>query len=302
MLLLYSIIINAMKEKKEKNKKEHAEKNTYVFNAIGMQPLVSRNNTEAGDDHPCEFCRARLCSEMTPLDVAPEGILQRHKNCACIIKYVPAKDRGKQVLWIGGKTWNESKVLYDVAPEVLYDAMPAEKRSKELTHILSKQHLSNDEKMAIKDYTTQKIGMKINNNIRDQKTLTEHEKDIIKNLDKIISNYELKCDITIYRGIDNAKFIQDLKQKKINETFGEKAFSSTSILHNSSYVRQNIKGVNINYELIIKVPKGKGRGAYINTYSTKKDNEYEFLLARNTDFKVLEKYDNINIIVLEVMK
>ena len=110
----------------------------------------------------------------------------------------------------------------------------------------------------------------------EERKLTKKQKNRIEKLDKVIENFNLSKPVTVYR------VVEPEIASKITKTFQDKAFLSTSldkkaILHHD-------------YALLeINIPKGKGRGAYINDHSMYKNKEYEFLLKRNSKFKVTSK-------------
>ena len=104
----------------------------------------------------------------------------------------------------------------------------------------------------------------------------------IKAIDTALSKFDLKNNIMVYRGSTNhliggAKTVEDVK-KIVGSVVRDKGFMSTSTRKSSAF------SDDVHYE--IKVPKGKGRGAYVGTVSHF-GHEKEFLLNRGTQFKVL---------------
>ncbi len=108
-------------------------------------------------------------------------------------------------------------------------------------------------------------------------------------LSEVLSKFELDRDITVYRVVTNIDYItgagSDLKsiENVIGKTYVEKGFSSTSVLLKGT----KDFGEATPIRLEIKVPKG-ARGAYIDEYSKFRGKEYEFLLDRNTKFKIID--------------
>lgn len=117
-------------------------------------------------------------------------------------------------------------------------------------------------------------------------------------IDKAIQDFELKEPIKVYRAVKLEEFEQYLDdiQTLVGTEYTDPAFMSTSPFRGSSA---------INKECIMElfIPAGKGRGAYINDFSGFKNSEYEFLLARNSRFKVLsaEKTEDKLILKMEMI-
>lgn len=104
-------------------------------------------------------------------------------------------------------------------------------------------------------------------------------KEFAKDLDSAINKFNLNENITVYRGID----IDALKDFDLNNLVGsiyeDKGYMSTSPIHADIVERKDAL-------LEIQVPSGQGRGAYVNSLSGFKDDEYEFLLKRGTKCKI----------------
>lgn len=116
--------------------------------------------------------------------------------------------------------------------------------------------------------------------IGDWKSLNSDYMDkFVKNLDSAIDKFELTDNITVFRGVDkNAISNLDLKHL-VGEIYEDKGYMSTSP------IRPNIvEDRPVLFE--IQVPLGKGKGAYVNSLSGFKDEEYEFLLKRGTKCEV----------------
>ena len=101
----------------------------------------------------------------------------------------------------------------------------------------------------------------------------------IAQMDKAIKSFDLTEDIKVYRGIDRSALgnIEDL----VGKEYIDQAYMSSSIFADNSVLERG----DCVMELLI--PKGKGRGAYINELSAFKDKEYEFLVARGSRFRVV---------------
>ena len=140
--------------------------------------------------------------------------------------------------------------------------------------------LSNEEKEIIADYSGDRYS-DINEYLRNGDTSDEnYSKRGIQTLDNVIDKFELKDPITVYRAISPAI------AEKIKNTYTDKAFQSTTVDPN---MLKNDTNRNNKSLLILNIPKGKGRGAYINEHSLYQDKEHEFLLKRNSTFKVRKR-------------
>ena len=129
-------------------------------------------------------------------------------------------------------------------------------------------------------------------------------------IDKAISTFNLKDNITAYRGIDIDTVIQLFPsagelEDIVGQTFADQSFSSTSVVRSiaEKFAEQNgVDGV----LLELSIPKGKGRGAYLDAVSAfgeavigEEQAEYEFLLKRNAKFEIYEIDKNGPIPVLK---
>lgn len=105
----------------------------------------------------------------------------------------------------------------------------------------------------------------------------------IENIDKAIEKFELKKNLTVYRG-SSAQLIggyttaEEINANLKGAIVRDKGFMSTSAVHKSAF-----SGA-VKYE--IRVPKGKGRGAFVAPISHFK-HENEFLLKRGSYFRVM---------------
>lgn len=89
-------------------------------------------------------------------------------------------------------------------------------------------------------------------------------------------------NITVYRVVDP----NGLQGLNVNDCIGiiykDKAYMSTSVSYKSV-----LDGVDDSFTVFkINVPKGTGNGAYINSLSQYRDEEYEFLLKRDTKCRI----------------
>ncbi|MBL7575532.1 minor capsid protein [Peptoniphilus asaccharolyticus] len=123
----------------------------------------------------------------------------------------------------------------------------------------------------------------INSILRSGKIKGEIERHI-RNIDNVISNFDLPDKISVYRGSDldflYKKFETSNIQEFIGKSYIDKGYVSTSIILEKAFCEKEAM-----FE--IYVPKGKGIGAMISSFSNHFD-EYEFLLKRDLEFKILD--------------
>ena len=144
--------------------------------------------------------------------------------------------------------------------------------------------LSATQKKYIHDYTADMYG-DINNYLRGREYgKSYYVKEAVENLDKAIEDFPLSEDIRVFRAINPDAFKgKDLK-KQIGERYTDKGYMSSSPYLYST-------GVNKDLVFDIVVPKGKGRGAWVNGLSGFKGKEYEFLLKRGGNFVITDYYE-----------
>ncbi|SUB74395.1 NAD(+)--arginine ADP-ribosyltransferase EFV [Peptoniphilus indolicus] len=123
----------------------------------------------------------------------------------------------------------------------------------------------------------------INSILRSAKIKGEIERHI-KNIDNVISNFDLPDKISVYRGSDldflYKKFDTNNIQDFVGKSYIDKGYVSTSLLLEKAFYKKEAM-----FEIYI--PKGKGIGAMISSFSNHFD-EYEFLLKRDLEFKILD--------------
>lgn len=104
-------------------------------------------------------------------------------------------------------------------------------------------------------------------------------KELAKDLDSAIDKFNLSENITVYRGIDNDALKGLDLSNLVGSIYEDKGYMSTSPIHADIVERKDAL-------LEIQVFSGQGRGAYVNSLSGFKDDEYEFLLKRGTKCEI----------------
>ena len=114
-------------------------------------------------------------------------------------------------------------------------------------------------------------------------------------LDGVIARYDLKEPIKVYRAIQPEAFESywDDIQKIVGTEYTDAGFMSTSPIKTST-------AVNKDCIMELFIPSGKGRGAYINNVSGFQDEEYEFLLARDSRFRVIGAEETEDKLILKM--
>lgn len=158
--------------------------------------------------------------------------------------------------------------------------------------------LSDSEKKAIDGYTGTDftdINLNLRTNIDDDLDVNK----LITNIDKAISKSRLNDNITVYRVVDQNGLQGMDVNNCIGKIYNDKAYMSTA----ASY-KDVLDGVDDSFTIFkIDVPKGNGNGAYINSLSQYRDEEYEFLLKRDTKCRILKvgEMDGKKMIEMEVI-
>lgn len=161
-------------------------------------------------------------------------------------------------------------------------------KSKELQNRIesSKIELSDDEKYAINQYIGPQSYI-LNEVLRDELELTEHQKMLIKDLDKALDKFpKYNGNTTRSLMLNESELENFIKQYIVGDTVRYKAYTSTTV-----GTRYNDMS---NVELHIKSKSGRD----IRRFNKE---EQEILFKRNTTFKIeaVEKIDNIYYIVME---
>ena len=114
-------------------------------------------------------------------------------------------------------------------------------------------------------------------------------------LDGVIARYDLKEPIKVYRAIQPEAFESywDDIQRIVGTEYTDSGFMSTSPIKTST-------AVNKDCIMELFIPSGKGRGAYVNNVSGFQDEEYEFLLARDSKFRVIGAEETEDKLILKM--
>lgn len=150
--------------------------------------------------------------------------------------------------------------------------------------------LTSDEKEALQYYCEDGYS-EVNDYLNDKFEGYESTQDFVKQIDNIVSKYELKEDVVTFRKTGK----QFYDNYKVGDVFQEKMFYSTSLKKNIADNVSEYHSDPITAE--IRVPKGT-KSIYIGD-NNKYEFEAELLLNRGLSYKVIEKSgDNL---ILEVV-
>lgn len=276
----------------------------------GLTPKIVRK--EAGNC--CDWCKEVVGIYEYP--EVPKDVYRRHQRCRCTVDYLPGNNK-KQDLW--SKEWRD----IDKSDKIEKRKELSEKKSYKKFHEEEQvnQYFEKESKLLwSKEYQqareafmkyTQSGYKNINSALRDRQnfmksrvhfSIKEETFKNIKHMKNFIDKQELKENIVVYRSIDKSvieKQVGSLTKSK-GKIFSEKAFSSTSPLQEKV---KGFYGKNISVCIEYHIPKGIGRGTYINSVSEFENVEYEYLLNTDTRAKIIElkKENDMDIVVMEVL-
>ncbi len=273
----------------------------------GLSPTITRKVS----GKCCKWCES-LAGTYDYRD-APADIYRRHESCRCQVLYNPgdskkyqnvhtkkwvSPDEDERIAFRKNIGFTEKNCLSFKSGE---DANEFFYYDSEGRGILNKKkskysrwldNLSTDEREAISWYAADGYG-DINDYWRKRNGWEYISSNVVKASEKIdsaISKFELKENIKVYRGVGQIfedSIIEKGKWSDIHEivgkTYHDSGYGSTTVLSGNSVA----KSKPVLFE--IDIPAGKGRGAYINKLAGQnEDIEYEFLIARNSDFKITD--------------
>lgn len=284
--------LNFIQNYSAKESLEAAGLEEYEFIAVLDHRTTPRCQALDGTHH--------LLEEYSPGTNAPP----MHPRCRSTISAIV--EGGKRTAKVSGKNvkvpadWNYEKWLGSLSRDEP-KTVAYKKVGTEYFKTASWQgKLQDAEKAAVTKYTGTYYRV-VNGYLRGQYAESLFEtselqelKATIKNLDSAIDKFDLQDNILVYRQCDY-RFMKILKNAE-KGIYTEKSYLSTSIIEDAVAKRD--------ITLEIKVPKGKGRGAFIEPLSANKG-EHEFLIRRGSKFRILniaEQEDGRFFVELELLK
>ena len=151
------------------------------------------------------------------------------------------------------------------------------------------------ERSTLEDYTGNSKGKniakgnyrEINEPLREQLPMEEDLQNRVENINNAMNKYELGDDLIVYRGCDGKLFggledADDIRKNYLGRVVRDRGFVSTSAVKGKQFIQKNI-------QLKIRVPHGRGRGAFISPFSHF-PTEHEFLIKNNSSFRVTDVY------------
>ncbi len=116
----------------------------------------------------------------------------------------------------------------------------------------------------------------------------QNAKEAAAQMSQYIENQVLDDDIRVYRTLKASTFDRIAE----NGVYRDKGFTATATIFDA--VENGVPYGGESVWLDITVPKGKGRGAYINGVSEWKDAEFEYLIHADAQFDILGEYRDSN--------
>ena len=158
------------------------------------------------------------------------------------------------------------------------------------------ERLKLPERTALADYTGTAHGAnkvtgnynEINEPLRDQVPLDRDIQNRVEKINNAMNKYELGDDMIVYRGCDSKLFgglddADDIKKYYFGRVVRDRGFVSTSAVKGKQFTKKKI-------QLKIRIPRGKGRGAFISPLSHF-PKEHEFLIKNSSSFRITDVYN-----------
>jgi len=247
----------------------------------------------AEDERTCPTCGANHERKYS-IDKAP--ILPCHPGCRCTWLPVIESTKDEEYSQVSVENSNKSGTIkveqyhnFSSGKKVneffYYDGKERGRTArKESSYENWKRSLPQDSLDAIKAYSIngyESLNMYLRRHEGWRNVDAEKMEEFKKDLNFAISIFELKAPIKVYRGVSEDVF-NDIVQ---SSAYCDKGFVSTSPTLECTYLK------NKEYILDMYIPKGNGIGAYINDLSVFKDEEYEFLLRPDIEFRIIDSYE-----------
>ena len=269
--------------------------NTELQYKSGLRPKIKRK--EFGKC--CDWCR-EVVGEYEYPDV-PDNVYKRHRYCRCTVEYKPG-DGGAQDVW--SKKWKDidesDKIKERIYANKSIEFTPGSEEVADKLQIKSDEwfnNLTRVEKQAIGDYTDT-FYTRINKYLRgadvneyfDEYYTKDELLESIKNLDSALSKFELKENITFYRGISFEE-LEFLKKSNEMKNFVSLTTDKDTI---AKFFIEDYGGGEI-----VKFNLKKGtKGAYVGTNSSN-PGEREFILSRNSKYTIRNIKDQWEVTIIE---
>lgn len=231
--------------------------------------------TTAGTNRVCGRCMELKDTVVGTTDQSGVTIPPLHPRCRCAIMY--REVGAPRVMQPKPKEFREFKTPEETFAYFGRDKNDTSKLAGQWVATLSKE-----EQVAIRKYSGSYY-KSMNGILRGTRAESEYPADKLKEIKQFVSDCDsalaksvLPIDILTHRqlGMDMLKTLKETP----DGIFIDEGFTSTTLIKDSFESKIDVE---------IKVPAGKGVGMYITSLARYED-EYEFLLARGTKFKVYE--------------
>ncbi len=127
----------------------------------------------------------------------------------------------------------------------------------------------------------------LNEPMRNEQPMEKDLQDRVKHINNAMNKYELGDDLIVYRGCSGDLFgglydADEIRKNYLGRVVRDRGFVSTSAVKGKQFTKKSI-------QLKIRIPHGRGRGAFISPLSHY-PKEHEFLLKNNSSFRVTNVY------------
>ena len=267
---------------------------------------------------PCDECRENLKNSPQPADGDwPNGEPPVHPNCMCelvpyitmevpdtgvtqeadILPITPASIPELMNLPTEGNVTTDYSNLKAI-PES--DLLNVERQQSNKGFKLDS--LTVNESSNLAEYKGESY-RSINNYLRNPEKLSQEKRNLLENqvvsIDKVFEKAPpLDDTILTYRGVTGS-YVSQLQDMAVGSIFREPAYASTSLTPRIplNFVTGSDKETNLILEIVN--PKGT-KGIFVEPLIGGFNKEWEWLLPRNTEFRIIEKRGNV--IMVEVVK
>ncbi|HFU4518354.1 TPA: phage minor capsid protein [Streptococcus suis] len=283
------------------------DKHTTYFPGISSEPEKTFTRSELEDikerqrlENRTQYAKRQeqRFGRLTKFSLDPENV-QHYSIREQEWKKQTVLSRKKLETFEKEKGYNLDKSLDNLDDEVYNQDRDYKVADVEIERALQKQsdkawrNLPGEEQNALQEYTGPFSGQ-INRYLRNQRFPDDIEMDAyydipatVKILDNALNNNRLNHDLQLFRHTSYEEF------NALQQDSEFKAYVSTSI---SEYATDNFGE---GYKLVINSPK-ETKGLYIGEHSTH-PSEKEFMLARNTKYKILNVDRDRGILELELI-
>lgn len=145
------------------------------------------------------------------------------------------------------------------------------------------ESLNRDERWAISSYTGGAY-QSINSRLREEKDLSSYEEHV-ELLDSSLSRGSFSKPLVTYRAV---RGLDEIQGYKVGSEIEDKGFVSTTLLRKVAEAHVRTMGAERGGIIEIRIPKGS-RGAFVGFAPIGASNEFEVILPRNSNYRLVSK-------------